>query len=163
MVHAFESGYVNLSVWGTFSARGRGNLIQLTGTLNQLKYKTILETYLLPFMKAYHSGDGKSIYQHDVCSAHRAKSVSAYLTENGMDVLPWPAQSPDLNPIENVWLIMKRRLRALHTYPSNRDALFAQLCKIWDELPDSYFNAPVSFMVTRCTSIRNSQGRSSKY
>ena len=163
MVHTFKSGYVTLSVWGMFSARGRSKLVQLTGTLNQEKYKMILEKYVLPFMKTCHSGDGNFIYQHDGCSAHRAKSVSAYLTENGVDVLPWPAQSPDLNPIENVWSIMKRRLRALHTYPSNRDALFAQLCKIWDELPDSYFNALVASMTSRCATVRNSQGRSSKY
>ena len=114
-------------------------------------------------MKTCHSRDGNFIYQHDGCSAHRAKIVSAYLTQNGLDVLPWLAQSSDLNSIENVWSIMKRRLRALHTYPFNRDALFAQLCKIWDELPDSYFNAFIAAMTCRCATIRNSQGRSSKY
>ena len=106
-------------------------------------------------MKTYHSGDGNFIYQDDGCSACRAMSISAYLTENGVDVLPWPAQSPYLNPIENFWAIMKRSLRALHTYPSNRDALFTQLCKIWDKVPYSYFNALVPSMPTRCTSIRN--------
>ena len=161
MDHTFKSGYVTLSVWGRFTARGRNKLLQLTGTLNQVKCKTILETYLLPFMKTHHSGDRNFIYQHDGCSAHRAMSISAYLTENGVDVLPWPAQRPDLNPVKNVWAIIKRRLPALNTYPSNRDALVAQLCKIWDELPNSYFSALVASMATRCT-IRKSQGRSSK-
>ncbi len=45
-------------------------------------------------------------------------------------MLPWPAQSPDMNPIENVWAIMKRRLRKLDKYPTTSDVLFDSLCGI---------------------------------
>ena len=78
-------------------------------------------------------------------------------------MLPWPAQSPELNPIENVWSIMKNRLRAQHTYPSTADALFNELSKVWNELPDMYFTALVRSMVKRCDAIPNVRGKSTKY
>ena len=62
-------------------------------------------------------------YQQDGCGQHRAKSVAAFLETEKVEVLPWPTQSPDLNPIENVWGTMKRKLRELHTYLSTSDAL----------------------------------------
>ena len=65
MVHSFKSGYVNISAWGMFSARGRSILVQLKAMLNQPKYKTMLDVFVLPSMKTSHSGDGNFIYQHD--------------------------------------------------------------------------------------------------
>ena len=66
-----------------------------------------------------------------------------------MEVLPWPAQSPDLNPIEHVRALMKYKLRQLTTYPRNADALFQKLTEIWNSLPDDYFKNLIAFMGNR--------------
>ncbi len=80
-----------------------------------------------------------------------------------MDVLPWPSRSPDLNPTENIWGTMKRKLREQHTYPFTADALFQELCNIWSALPDTYFTDLVSSMANRCKAIENVSWGSSKY
>ena len=163
IVHTFKSGYVSKSVCGLFSARGRSPLVRIEGTLNEYKYIDILTQYLLPFKQKYHPRTQDFIYQHDGFGPHRAKRVSAFLEDNGVQVPPWPAQCPDLNPIENVWSTMKRKLRDLHTYPSNPDALYEQLRDIWNKLLDTYFTTLISSMANRCNAIKKVRGSSSKY
>ena len=79
MVPTFKSGFVSLSVWGTFSSKGRSPLVGISGTLNQNKYGQILQDYVIPFKNQWHAALIKFIYQHDACDLHRVKSVSAFL------------------------------------------------------------------------------------
>ena len=79
MAPTFKSGYVSLSVWGMFSSQGKSPLVRLCGTMDQRKYIQILKNYVVRFKEQLHSGPIGFIYQHDVCAAHRAKSVCAFL------------------------------------------------------------------------------------
>ena len=163
MLPTFKSGYVTLSVWGAFSIYGRTPLVRIYGTLNQHKYRDILENYLLPFANTYHGGVKHLILQQDGCGPHRAKSINTYLAEKGVKVLQWPAQSPDLNPIENAWAVLKRLLRKRDTYPTSVEALFEELRHVWDTLPTSYFTTLVSSMERRAQAVKRANGRSTKY
>ena len=153
----FKSGYVCLNIWATFSMYGRTPLVRINGTLNQVKYREILENNLLPFARKFHGGVDNIVFQQDNCGPHRAKSVAKYLSENGISLLYWTPQSPDLNPIENAWAILKRRLRLSDTYPSNINALFYELSKIWNALPDSYFRNLVASMGRRGKSVKDAR------
>lgn len=53
---------------------------------------------------------GKLKYQHDNWSVHRAKKVEEYLSKQPFETIQWPARSPDLNPIENIWGLIKDRV-----------------------------------------------------
>ncbi len=62
--------------------------------------------------------DSDFIFQQDLAPAHSAKSPKSWLNDHGVGVLDWPANSPDLNPRENIWDIVKRKMR--NKRPKNR-------------------------------------------
>ena len=129
MLPTFKSGFGSLSVWEMFTSRGRETLVHIPETLNQEKYINILRDYVLPIKNTHHPGNNVFLYQYDGSGPHRAKKLSLFLEAKGVYVLPWPAQSTDLNPIENIWAIMKHRLRKLGKYPTTAYALFVKFVK----------------------------------
>lgn len=163
MVPTFKSGHVTISVWGAFSVRGRTPLVRIVGRLNQNTYKAIIEEQVMNFAKEKHKGLQNFILQEDNSRIHRAKSVASYMHQQGINRLLWPSQSPDLNPIENAWAILKRRLRERSTYPTGADALFDALSEEWEAIPQSYFICLSNSMASRVAAVRKSRGSSTKY
>lgn len=87
--------------WGCFSYRGLGPLVTLRGSVTGDVHAGILRKYAFPKLrKVFPQGDG--IFQEDNAPPHRAKVAATAREESGAQILPWPAQSPDLNPIENL-------------------------------------------------------------
>ncbi len=73
-------------------------------------YQEMLEHFMLPSADQLFK-DAEFIFQQDLAPAHTAKSTKNWLNDHGVGVLDWPANSPDLNPIENLWGIVKRKMR----------------------------------------------------
>ncbi len=78
-------------------------------------------------------GDADFIFQQDLAPAHTAKVTKSWFNDHGVTVLDWPANSPDLNPIENLWGIVKRKMR--DTRPNNADDLKATVKETWASIP----------------------------
>ncbi len=73
--------------------------------------------------------DADFIFQQDLAPAHTAKSTKSWLNDHGVGVLDWPVNSPDLNPRENLWSIVKRKMR--NKRPKNADELKATVKETW--------------------------------
>ena len=73
-----------------------------------MRYRGDLLPHVVPFLQAHPD----VTLQHDNATSNTARSVRDFLQDRNVRVLPWPAKSLDLNPIEHVWDLLDRRVRA---------------------------------------------------
>jgi len=93
----------------------------------------------------------------------RCRASKAVQQQLGLRVLPRVGHSPSLNPIENAWEELERRLRARPTAPKNKEELFAALSEEWEAIPAFYFRRLVEFMPRRVRDVVAVGGASTKY
>jgi transposase len=118
----------SIMVWGSFSGAGKGNLHFLPKgvRMNAALYCEMLHSQLPPAMERL----GSTILQQDGAPCHTAKATKNWLRDNNVHVLDWPGQSPDLNPIENLWQMMKRKIA--QQQPSSIPHLKAIITNVWE-------------------------------
>ena len=91
-----------LQVWGCLTSQGVGYPCSLPEGIDGQTYKTILKEELVNTIKLYFKDFKGVFFQQDGAGPHRAKVVKEYFEKQKYSVLPWPAHSPDLSPIENL-------------------------------------------------------------
>ena len=156
---AFGGGSV--MVWGAFSLHHRTPLYHVQGNLTALRYRDeILRPLAVPTLQ--HIGPA-AIYQDDNARPHRARLVNDFLQQSGVNRMEWPAFSPDLNPIENLWDELDRRVRRDHPPPRDAQHLFQMLQTEWQAIPQRIFTNLVNSMRTRCIECQNSRGGYTHY
>jgi transposase len=96
--------------------------------MNQHQYRKVLETRLLPQLKDWFPGED-FVFMHDGAPCHKAKSITKFLAEKDVKTLPWPGYNPDIKPIENVWGIVKKRLKKINI--TTNVQLIENLIQMW--------------------------------
>lgn len=161
--------------WAAFSYYRRTSLYPLDGDpeaqRNGVTGRVILATLREALPTICEPG---SIFIQDNAPTHRATDVRIWLenfsAENGIEVVKWPPYSPDLNPIENVWKLLKEGIHKLHpdlgTLPKNQDSLFRLInaaIEVWEELPEEVLQRLVMSMRRRMQAVIDADGWYTRY
>ena len=159
IVPTVKNGGGKIMVWGTMARSGVGSLTVIEGRLNSEAYIRIVKRYVRK--------DGKKlvgrryIFQQDGAPCHTAKSTTEAMQKMNICVLPWVAQSPDLNPIEHLWDHLGRVVDEMRptSLPDLKDKLFSA----WESITPIVTEKLVDSMPTRVREVIRSRGGSTKY
>ena len=146
-----------VNVWGCFSSKGFGKLVLFTENMNAPLLVKIYNKGLLPSAAKWFSGEEDEwVLQEDNDPKHTSKLAKQWRQQKNVTRMDWPAQSPDLNPIENVWAVMK--VRVAQRKPQNLDALKRIIREEWKRLTPEFSTALVSSMKKRISAVIESSG-----
>ena len=96
-------------VFGMISDTATGLLVRLPSKINTSVYKEILKKHVVPNLRT--PINQPAVFMQDNAPCHTAKSVQTFLSMEDVTVMEWPAQSPDMNSIENVWNLLNERAK----------------------------------------------------
>ena len=152
-----------LLIWGAIWSDGRTSLHVMRENMNSERYIQVLESHVYPL--AFSLGDPSSewILMDDNAPPHRAETTRLYKRSAGIRTLDWPARSPDLNPIEHVWAILKRHVRR-HLCPSDGlDRLESLIKEEWDRVDQQVIKNLICSMSARVRKVIERRGDESGY
>jgi transposase len=124
----------NIMIWGCICSQGIGNLCRINEKMNSELYCQVLEEDFLGTLEWYNINKDDIIFQHDNDPKHVSKYTRTWLNNNNINVLEWPSQSPDLNPIEHIWSDIKYQLRKLSRQVTSKEDLWDKLQDIWNNI-----------------------------
>jgi hypothetical protein len=154
-----KHGGKSLMVWGCITYDGPGYMTKIDSILDKDLYKQILETDLVESMGWYGYEARKVIFQHDNDPKHTSKLVKEYLEDQDFTTMVWPAQSPDLNPIENIWSLVKLRLfRNYDAPPKGIHDLWDRIQEVWNSLTLEDCRKVIDTMPKRCSDVIKAKG-----
>ena len=142
------------------SSAGVGPLCFIKSNVNTAVYQDILGHFLLPSADKLY-GVADFIFQQDLTPAHTAKGTKSWFNDHGVIVLDWPANLCDLNPIENLWGIVKRQMR--DTGPNNADDLKAAFKATWTSITPEQCHRLTASVPHHTDAVIHAKGGPTKY
>ncbi|CAB4430830.1 unnamed protein product [Rhizophagus irregularis] len=134
LILTVKSGNQGVMVWRCFTKNQLGPLIQVSGSITD-----------------------------DNAPVHRARTVSQWKEDNSVSTIPWPAQSPDLNPIEHLWDVLERKVQAHKPHPKNIRELMVVLEEKWNNIEPEILINLVDSMPRRVHAVLDSHGNPTRY
>jgi transposase len=152
--------------WGAFSAQGSISLFLFTENLNARKYCQILETHLFPHISRTRR---RLRFQQDNAPVHTAGVTQDFFETHGIQILDWPSNSPDLNPIENLWAILKGKVeKRVNVWLMKKKTLSTSefqsiIYQEWEGLDSDIFLRLATSMENRLLEVIKCEGKKIDY
>lgn len=163
-----KHGGGSIMLWSAITYAGTGWLCKIDGNMDKTLYKEILEDEQRRTIEFACQELGLStsqvVFQHDNDPKHTSNLVKDYLKEQEYQVMEWPPQSPDLNPIENMWRLLKIRLNDYETPPNGMQELYERVTTVWyDVIKKEECQKVIESMPRRIESCIRAKGYWTKY
>ena len=150
----------SVMIWGGISLQHKTEVRVIDGNLNAQRYQTeVLAPVVVPFIRTH----PHMILMQDNATSHSARATRQYLSANNVQVMDWPARSPDLNPIEHVWDLLDRRLRNARNPPQTVAALRQEVVRQWNLLAQNEIRRYIGSMRRRCQAVIQAEGGHTRY
>ena len=152
-VRRIPKNRTKIFAWGGFSKRGKVSLVCFKGIMNSEFYVNILKENMTEVKSLM--GRGWRL-QQDIDLKHTSRLAKSYLESHVPKVLEWPASSPDLNPVENLWNIVKTNVEK--RMPQDLNELESFMKQEWDAIPETTLINMVKSMHNRCKLVIENNG-----
>jgi transposase len=150
-----------MMLWSCISPQGTGRLYRVIGSMNSGQYCQVISNCLLPQAESWFV-QSPWVFQQDNAPCHKSHISINHMQQNGINLLQWPPNSPDLNPIETAWALLKREV---HATTETIDTLWDQSCDVWNNsitLKNFCANIPSS-MCKRVKEVLKTKGGHTSY
>lgn len=148
-------------VWAAFHGFGKVALVFCSGKMDSIDYTYVLGDNLMPYI--HRMVDVPLIFQQDNASIHVSNYSNGWLAEQNVKVIPWPAKSPDMNPMENLWGILVRDVYADFRQFNTVNELKQAILAAWNRVPMETLAQLSGSMNKRMIEVLKKQGRKTKY
>lgn len=149
----------SVMVWAAFSSRGKAKICFVPPKMNSKIYTELLDDALISFLED--KMDEDSIFQQDNAAIHVSKESLKWFEEHNISLMKWPACSPDLNPVENLWGHMSRKIYAQkaqgHLFKTTLELKLA-IKEAWEDLDRTLLQNLVDSMPNRIFEVVNKNG-----
>ncbi|GFX17046.1 transposable element Tc1 transposase [Trichonephila clavipes] len=138
VMHRHTGPASGIMVWGGIGYHSRTPLVRIADTLNSQRYiSKMLEPVVLPYLQ----GLAKAIFQQDNPRPDVAYIVQRFFVNQQIELLPWPAHSPNLSPIENMWSMVAERLTQITPPAATADQLWQRVKSAWSAVPQEHIQS----------------------
>jgi hypothetical protein len=158
-----KHGGGSMMVWGCMGWNGVGLLTEIEGKMDAKQYVEILEHSLSKSVDILEIPEENFIFQQDNDPKHTSNRATDWFEEQDIDLLDWPAQSPDLNPIEHLWMHLKVKLNEYPTQPKGIWELWERAQLQWLFIDPEVCQKLISSMPRRLQAVIKAKGGPTKY
>ena len=157
----FGGGSVIL--WGYMTWEGVGFACRIEGKMDADLYVQILEEELQQTLGFFDKSQEDIIFQQDNDLKHTSRKAKKWFEDHEFEVMVWPPQSPDLNPIEHLWFILKRRLTEYPELPKGILELWEHIQVEWDKIEIAQCQELIESMPRRIKEVIRAKGGYTSY
>lgn len=149
-----------VSLWGCICAEGLGHAELYAGSLDSTRHRDILRHSLIKSFREFYP-TGPWIFQQDNVRFHTTPETVTYLHEKGVTLIEWPPWSPDLNPIENLWNVLKARVYS--RFPQSMEEMEAMIREEWADIDLKFISRICRSMPQRLQLLLDNNGHKISY